>query len=107
GRARLQVPQLRADDGVLLVTGTPVTSAANAPRNTPVTAAATCPTGSVVLGGGALVTTTSPFKERAQLVASYPSAADTWTAVGIVAISALGAGQTMTVTAYALCSLGA
>lgn len=49
--------------------------------------------------------TTASQKERAQLVSSYPSAADTWTAVGVVAVSALGGGNTMTVTAYALCSL--
>jgi len=91
--------------GAQLVTGTPVTSAANAPRNTLVTATATCPAGKVLLGGGAVVTTTASQKERAQLVASYPSAADTWTAVGVVAIAALGGGRTMTVTAYALCSL--
>jgi hypothetical protein len=68
-------------------------------------ATATCPAGAVVLGGGAHVTTTAAQKERAQLVGSYPSAADTWTAVGVVTIAALGGGQTMTVTAYALCSL--
>jgi Collagen triple helix repeat (20 copies) len=91
--------------GAQLVTGTPVTSAANAARNTTVTATATCPAGKVALGGGALVTTTATAKERALLTASYPSAANTWTAVGVVAIGALGSGKTMTVTAYALCSL--
>jgi hypothetical protein len=59
----------------------------------------------VLLGGGALVTTTTAQKERAQLVSSYPSSASTWTAVGVVSIGNLGGGQTMTVTAYALCSL--
>ena len=91
--------------GSQLVTGTPVTSAANAPRNTVTTATATCPAGTVALGGGALVTTTTTQKERAQLIASYPSAVATWTAQGVVAIAALGAGRTMRVTAYALCSL--
>ena len=86
------------------MTGTPVTSAANAPRNTTVTATAMCPAGAVALGGGARVTTTAAQKERALLTASYPSAAGTWTAVGVVAVGALGGGQTMTVTAYALCS---
>jgi hypothetical protein len=86
------------------VTGTPVTSAANAARNTTVTATATCPAGKVALGGGAQVTTTAAQKERALLTASYPSAVGTWTAVGVVGIAALGAGQTMTVTAYVLCS---
>jgi hypothetical protein len=88
-----------------LVTGTPVTSAPNAPRNTTVTATATCPLDKVALGGGARVTTTAAQKERALLTASYPTASDTWTAVGVVAIAALGGGQTMTVTAYVLCSL--
>jgi hypothetical protein len=64
-----------------------------------------CPGGTVVLGGGALVTTNAAQKERALLISSYPSAADTWTAEGVVAIAALGAGNTMSVTAYALCSL--
>jgi hypothetical protein len=87
------------------VTGTPATSAANAARNTVITATATCPAGKVLLGGGALVTTTAAQKERALLIASYPSAAGTWTSQGVVAIAALGVGQTMTATAYALCSL--
>jgi hypothetical protein len=85
--------------------GTPVTSAANAARNVTVTATATCAAGKVLLGGGATVTTTAAQKERVHLAQSYPSAVNVWTAVGIVGIAALGAGQTMTVTAYALCSL--
>jgi hypothetical protein len=88
-----------------LVTGVPVTSAANAPRNTTVTATASCAAGKVALGGGGQVTTTAAQKERAVLTASYPSGVGTWTAVGVVGIAALGAGQTMTVTAYVLCSL--
>jgi hypothetical protein len=51
------------------------------------------------------VTTTQPQRERAQLASSYPSAAGTWTAVAVVAIGNITAGNTMTVTAYALCSL--
>ena len=91
--------------GSQLVTGTPVTSAANAARNTLVTATATCPAGKVLLGGGAVITTTVAQKERALLVSSYPSSTTVWTAIGVVGIAALGAGNTMTVTAYALCSL--
>jgi hypothetical protein len=77
----------------------------NAARNTTVTATATCPVGKVLLGGGALVTTTATQKERVHVTASYPSSTTTWTAIGVVGIAALGGGQTMTVTAYALCSL--
>lgn len=69
------------------------------------TATASCPSGKVALGGGGLVTTTAAQKERAQLVGSYPSSTSVWTATGVVAIAALGGGQTMTVTAYVLCSL--
>jgi hypothetical protein len=58
----------------------------------------------VALGGGAQVTTTAAQKERAVLTSSYPSAAATWTAVGVVSTAALGAGNTMSVTAYVLCS---
>jgi hypothetical protein len=87
------------------VTGTPVTSAANAARNTTVTATATCPAGKMLLGGGATVTSTAAQKERVYLALSYPSSTTVWTAVGVVGIASLGTGQTMTVTAYALCSL--
>jgi hypothetical protein len=81
------------------------TSAANAPRNTVVTASVNCPAGTVLLGGGAEVTTTAAQKERAQLATSYPSGAATWTATGVVAMNALGSGRTMTVTAYAVCTV--
>jgi hypothetical protein len=39
------------------------------------------------------------------LVTSYPSATNIWTAIGVVADANLGPNQTMTVTAYVLCSL--
>jgi hypothetical protein len=51
------------------------------------------------------VTTTVAQKERVHLTASYPTSTTVWTAIGVVGVGALGAGQTMTVTAYALCSL--
>jgi len=79
------------------------TSAANAAVNTLTTATASCPAGKVLLGGGAQVTTTATQKSRAVLVSSYPSAAATWSAT-VVATVALGAGITMTVTAYAVCT---
>jgi hypothetical protein len=59
----------------------------------------------VLLGGGGLVTTTVAQKERVFLQSSYPSSTTVWTAIGVVGIAALGSGQTMTVTAYAFCSL--
>ena len=59
----------------------------------------------MLLGGGGKVVTTAIQKERVVLQTSHPSSATTWTAVGVVSIAALGSGQTMTVTAYALCSL--
>ena len=43
--------------------------------------------------------------ESAALVSSYPSSTTVWTAIGVVGTAALGAGNTMTVTAYVLCSL--
>jgi hypothetical protein len=49
--------------------------------------------------------TTTANNERAQLVSSYPSTTTTWTAVAVVAIANLGVGKTLTVRAYALCSL--
>jgi len=60
----------------------------------------------VLLGGGAQVDTTETgtSKESAVLVSSSPSGTATWTAVGMVAIGNLGAGKTLTVTPYALCS---
>ena len=69
------------------------------------TATVSCPATKVLLGGGAEITTTVANKERAVLVASYPSAAATWTAIGVVSTAALGAAQTMTVRAYAICTV--
>jgi hypothetical protein len=91
--------------GSTLVNGTPVSSPAGAPKGTTVTATASCPAGKVLLGGGGQVTTDDPQPERATMQASYPSSADTWTVVGVVSDSNLGAANTLTATAYALCSL--
>jgi hypothetical protein len=88
--------------GATLVSAS-TTSASNPAANTLVTAVANCPAGNVALGGGAYVTTTSPNKGRVQLVGSYPSAAGQWTAVA--AVNATLGGNTLTITAYVLCSL--
>ena len=86
--------------------GTPVSSAAGAPKGSTVTATTSCPAGKVLLGGGGQATTDDPQQERATMQASYPSSTDTWTVVGLVSDSNLGGSNTLTVTAYALCSLG-
>jgi hypothetical protein len=86
------------------VTGTPTTAVSPA-AGTLVTATVTCAAGKVVLGGGALVTVSSAALEQfVALRTSYPSAADTWTAVAVV-MASLPIGQSTSVTAYALCSL--
>jgi hypothetical protein len=72
-----------------------------------VTARATCPKDTVLLGGGAQVTTDDrdPLAQyRAELQQSYPSSDTEWTAVGQV-IEDLGRDVSMTVSPYALCSL--
>lgn len=69
------------------------------------TATATCDPGKVVLGGGARVTVSNAIAdENVSLRSSYPSAANTWTAVAVVTDS-LPLLTSTTVTAYALCSL--
>jgi hypothetical protein len=61
----------------------------------------------VILGGGAQITTTGTTGaqiSRPVLRSSYPSSATQWTAVGVVTNGALASGDTMSVTAYAICS---
>jgi hypothetical protein len=70
-----------------------------------VTATVSCPNGKVLLGGGGDVTTDDSQQSRAAMQSSYPSDNNTWTVVGVVSDSNLGGGKTLTVTAYALCSL--
>jgi hypothetical protein len=70
-----------------------------------VTSTAACASGKVLLGGGGEVTTDDNQQARAVMQSSYPSSTSTWTAVGVVSDSNLGGGKTLTVTAYALCSL--
>jgi hypothetical protein len=58
-----------------------------------------CPAGTVLFGGGGTVTTTDTL-DTVQLVASYPSATDTWTVTGAANI---GPGKTWSIRAYAIC----
>jgi hypothetical protein len=63
-----------------------------------------CGPGSVVLGGGAHTTVSSAsLNALVALRSSYPSATGTWTAVAVA--TGLSATGSMTLTAYALCSL--
>jgi hypothetical protein len=62
-------------------------------------ASVSCPAGQKLLGGGATVTTTDTL-DSVQLIASYPSASDTWTATGAANI---GPGKTWSIRAYAIC----
>ena len=96
---------LPGNSGSTLVTGGTSTTAGGANKGTQVTSTATCDPGKVLLGGGARVTTTDTNLARAGLVTSYPSSTTTWTAIGMVTDSNLANGRTVSVTAYALCSL--
>ncbi len=64
------------------------------------TASASCPAGTVMLSGGAQITSTDSI-EKTQLVSSYPSSTTTWTVVGAASV---GGGKTWSLTAYALCA---
>ena len=64
-------------------------------------ASVSCAAGQKLLGGGCVVTTTDTL-DNVQLVASYPSAAGTWTATGSANI---GPGKTWTIQAYAICGV--
>jgi hypothetical protein len=67
---------------------------------TKTSATATCDSGSLLGGGGTVV---SGALVISSLFQSYPSASDTWTVGGIVA-NRLGVGLGMTVQAYVVCS---
>jgi len=88
------------------VTGTTATSPAGASLGTLITSDATCAAGKVLLGGGAYVTNSDTAElEKVGLQSSYPSSTTTWTATAVVTGAKLGGGDTISVTAYALCSL--
>jgi hypothetical protein len=75
---------------------------ANAPTQVPTTIS--CPAGKTLLGGGGRVRTggTAAASDMA-LAESYPSASNTWKAVGTV-IHDMDNGERMIVEAYAVCS---
>ncbi len=81
----------------VIVTSSPVTSAASVRT---ATVSASCVAGHTMLAGGARVTTTDAA-DKVRLIASYPSAALTWTATGSAVV---GKGKTWTIQAYALCT---
>jgi len=82
-----------------------VTSATGVGAGTLVTATATCALGKVALGGGGRITVSSGLAEAfVSLRSSYPSAANTWTAVAVVTVG-LPLVTSTTVTPYVLCSL--
>ena len=64
------------------------------------TTSASCTGGRIMLSGGALMTTTDT-PDLIQLVASYPSAAATWTAIGTAGIKN---NKTWSIQAFAVCS---
>ncbi|MEO5964003.1 MAG: hypothetical protein ABIR11_00960, partial [Candidatus Limnocylindrales bacterium] len=81
----------------IIVSSAPLQSA-SAVKTATVTAR--CATGHALLsGGGSITTTDTPDKIR--VIASYPSAADTWTFTGS---SALLKGRTWTIRAYVVCA---
>ena len=63
-------------------------------------ATASCAAGHVLLGGGGVVTSTDTL-DKVRLIASWPSAAGTWTATGSALV---GKGKTWSVRAYVVCT---
>jgi hypothetical protein len=66
-------------------------------------ATAACPAGSVLTGGGGLITHPLPENVGVALLGSYPSSTTEWTATLVFIENAYG-GLTATVQAFALCS---
>lgn len=63
-------------------------------------ASVSCAAGHVMLSGGGVVTTNDTL-DKVRLIASYPSAAGTWTVTGSAAIVK---GKTWSIRAYAVCT---
>ncbi len=81
------------------------TSTNNAPANSIVTSIAICAPGTLLVGGGARVTTTGSVLRKDVHVESYPKSATEWQANAINMNQIGGSGtNTFTVTAYAICA---
>jgi hypothetical protein len=81
------------------------TSAPALPVNTLYTVTRTCPGTSVIMGGGGSYTVSNAAQHnRVAIVQSYPSAPNAWT-VTVRVNTALGAGVTLTVSTYAVCTV--
>lgn len=81
------------------------TTANGAQLDTTLPATATCPPGTILLGGGGNVTNSDnspPHPARVGIVQSQPSG-NAWTVTGVVT-TGLGSSNSMTVTAYAICT---
>jgi hypothetical protein len=65
---------------------------------------ATCGTGTLVGGGGRATVVTSVPGHVVYLGESYPSSTTTWIVTGRVGAQNLTGGETMAVTAYAVCA---
>ena len=103
GLVGLAVPAGAAGVASSQIVSNATTSVAGLANNSLTTVTVSCPVGKTLLSGGGQVTTTASQSSRAILASSYPSGAAQWTAVGVTN-AALGAGNTMTVTAYAVCT---
>jgi len=87
------------------VQGQTVSSLPGAKLGTNVKATVTCPAGKALVGGGATVTTSDGKNDdHALLSQSAATTTTTWTAVGVVTDGNLFQGETLDVTAIALCS---
>ena len=65
----------------------------------------TCPGTTVIMGGGGTYSVSNAAQHtRVAMVQSYPSAANAWT-VTVRVNTALGAGVTLTVSTYAVCTV--
>jgi len=82
-----------------------MTSTAGANAGTVISAVATCPASKTILGGGASYSLSNAAQtNRVSLLTSSPSAADAWTVTARVNQN-LGGTVTVTVSAYAVCTV--